>query len=218
MDTLCLCNGYADGHYVLPPLPYDVAALEPLLDAETVLLHHTRHHAAYVDGANAAAEMMRQVALGELPEKTASVAAEHLAFHLAGHMLHTLYWGNLSATPGQQPCGDLADAINTAFGSYEGFSRVFRSAAAGMQGSGWAILARDAMSHRLVVLAAHRHQDALLPRMRPLLVCDVWEHAYYLRYHNNRAGYIDAFMNQICWRSVAKRFNHNKENNHACCK
>ena len=74
------------------------------------------------------------------------------------------------------------------------------------------------MSHRLVVLAAHRHQDALLPRMRPLLVCDVWEHAYYLRYHNNRAGYIDAFMNQICWRSVAKRFNHNKENNHACCK
>ena len=216
MDTICLCDGYADGHYVLPPLPYDVAALEPLLDAETVQVHYARHHAAYVEGANAAAEMMRQVALGELPEKSAVTAANHLAFNLAGHMLHTLYWGNLSPETGQRPCCDLADAINTAFGSYDGFVRVFRSAALGVQGSGWAILAKDAMSHRLVVLAAHKHQDALLPRMRPLLVCDVWEHAYYLRYRNNRAGYVDSFMKQICWHAVCKRFNHNKENNHVC--
>lgn len=217
MDTICLCDGYADGRYVLPPLPYDVAALDPLLDAETVQLHYARHHAAYVDGANAAVEMMRQVALGELPEKSAVAAANHLAFNLAGHMLHTLYWGNISPTPGQSPCGELADAINTAFGSYDGFVRMFRAAALGVQGSGWAVLAKDAMSHRLVVLAAHKHQDALLPRMRPLLVCDVWEHAYYLRYRNNRAGYVDAFMNQICWHTVCRRFNHNKEKHYVCC-
>lgn len=203
---------------MLPPLPYSVEALEPLLDAETVQLHYARHHAAYVDGANTAVDTMRQVAQGELPESMAATASHRLAFHLAGHMLHTLYWGNLSPEPGQRPCCELADAINTAFGSYEGFVRLFRGAALGVQGSGWAVLARDAVSHQLVVLAAQRHQDALLPRMRPLLVCDVWEHAYYLRYRNNRAGYVEAFMNQICWHAVARRFNCNKERkNHVCC-
>lgn len=218
MDTICLCDGYADGRYVLPPLPYEAAALEPLMDAETVILHHSRHHAAYVAGANAAAELMRQVATGEQPETLAATAAHNLAFNLAGHMLHTLYWGNLAPEPCDGPEGELADAMNESFGSYAGFVRLFRSAALGVQGSGWAVLARDAVSHRLVVLAAHRHQDALLPRMRPLLVCDVWEHAYYLRYHNNRAGYVDAFMNQVCWHSVAKRFNSNKQNHHGCCR
>ena len=214
-NSICLCDGYENGRYVLPALPYEATALEPLMDAETVLLHHSRHHAAYVAGANAAAEMMRQVANGELPESMASTAAHNLAFNLAGHMLHTLYWGNLSPVPCEGPRGELADAINTSFGSYAGFVRLFRSVALGVQGSGWAVLARDAVSHRLVVLAAHRHQDALLPRMRPLLVCDVWEHAYYLRYHNNRAAYVDAFMNQICWCIVDKRFNSHK--NHGCC-
>lgn len=217
METICLRDGYEDGHYVLPPLPYDVRALEPLLDAETVALHHSRHHAAYVAGANEAAETMRLIAMRELPENMTAAAAQNLAFNLAGHMLHTMYWGNIATTTGQAPAGELADAINEAFGSYLGFVRLFRSAALGVQGSGWAVLAKDAVSHRLVVLAARNHQDALLPRMRPLLVCDVWEHAYYLRYHNNRAGYVDAFMNQICWHTVAKRFNHNKPKDHVCC-
>ena len=218
MDTICLCDGYADGRYVLPPLPYEATALEPLMDAETVILHHSRHHAAYVAGANAAAELMHQVAMGEQPETMAATAAHNLAFNLAGHMLHTLYWGSLAPEPCGAPCGELADAIRTDFGSYDGFVKLFRSAALGVQGSGWAVLARDAVSHRLVVLAAHRHQDALLPRMRPLLVCDVWEHAYYLRYHNNRAAYLDAFMNQICWNTVLRRFNSNKQNQHVCCR
>ena len=86
------------------------------------------------------------------------------------------------------------------------------------EGRAMALLAKDAVSHRLVVLAAHRHQDALLPRMRPLLVCDVWEHAYYLRYCNNRAGYVDAFLNQVCWKTVARRFNSNGECGHGCCR
>ena len=126
---------------MLPPLPYDVTALEPLLDAETVLLHHSRHHAAYVAGANAAADMMRQIAEGNMPETLAATAAGNLAFNLAGHMLHTLYWGNLSPVPCEGPRGELADAINTAFGSYSGFVRLFRSVALGVRGSGWAVLA-----------------------------------------------------------------------------
>lgn len=217
MDTICLCKGFADGHYVLPPLPYDAAALEPLLDAETVRLHYTRHHAAYVQGANAAADMLRRIALQEWPDEEAAAAAQKLAFNLAGHMLHMLYWDNLSPEPGHGPGGVLADALNTAFGSYPDFIRLFRATALGVQGSGWVVLAQDGVSRRLVILAVHRHQDALLPHMRPLLVCDVWEHAYYLRYHQNRAAYLDAFLNQICWKTVECRLNHNKEVHHACC-
>ena len=201
---------------MLPPLPYELSALEPVLDAETVMLHHTRHHAAYVAGANAAVDMMRQIAQGELPETMSNTAVQNLAFNLAGHMLHSLYWGNISPEAGQRPGGALAAAIDASFGSYEGFVRVFRSVALGVQGSGWAILAREAVSRRLVVLGALRHQDALLPKMRPLLVCDVWEHAYYIRYANNRAAYVDAFLNQVCWRSVEKRFN--RHQTHECCR
>ena len=207
MDSICLCDGYENGRYVLPPLPYDAAALEPLLDVETVVLHHSRHHAAYVAGANAAAELMRQVATGEQPETMAATAAHNMAFNLSGHMLHTLYWGNLSPVPGGGPEGELADAINCAFGSYEGFVRMFRSAALGVQGSGWALLAKDAVSHRLVVLAAHRHQDALLPRMRPLLVCDVWEHAYYIDYRNRRDDHLRRLWQIVDWRKVEERYN-----------
>ena len=216
MNTICLRDGYADGQYVLPPLPYELTALEPLLDAETLDLHHSRHHAAYVVGANDAVARMRRIARGEEPESLVPAVARQLSFNLAGHMMHMLYWGNMSPERGQRPECCLAAAIDSTFGSYDGFVRVFRNAALGVQGSGWAVLATDAVSHELVVLAAHRHQDALLPRMRPLLVCDVWEHAYYLRYANNRANYINAFMNQICWRTVEKRFNHNKEKKYGC--
>ncbi len=214
MDTICLRDGYADGQYILPPLPYDVTALEPFLDAETLRLHHDAHHAAYVAGANAALAQQRSMSSAG----TSAAVAQSLAFNLAGHMLHTLYWGNLSPQAGQRPCGELARVIDSEFGSYSDFAQLFRNVATGVQGSGWAVLAKDAVSHRLVVLAAQKHQDALLPRMRPLLVCDVWEHAYYLRYRNNRAAYVDAFMNQICWHTVCQRYHHNKENNHACCK
>lgn len=214
MDTICLRDGYADGQYILPPLPYDVTALEPFLDAETLRLHHDAHHAAYVAGANASLAQQRSMSSAG----TSAAVAQSLAFNLAGHMLHTLYWGNLSPQAGQRPCGELARVIDSEFGSYSDFAQLFRNVATGVQGSGWAVLAKDAVSHRLVVLAAQKHQDALLPRMRPLLVCDVWEHAYYLRYRNNRAAYVDAFMNQICWHTVCQRYHHNKENNHACCK
>lgn len=206
MNCLCLNQGYEDGRYILPPLPWAPEAMEPFLDAETVLLHHDRHHAAYVAGANAAAGVLRRVALGELSPDAAPDASRNLAFNLGGHILHMLYWLNLSPHPMPSPTGRLADAINASFGTMEGMLRVFRAVTLAVQGSGWGVLAADPVSRRLMVTGICRHQDVLVPAMRPLLVCDVWEHAYYLRYHNNRAGYVDAFLRMVDWCAVEERF------------
>lgn len=206
MNCLCLNQGFAEGHYVLPPLPWVPDALEPFLDAETVLLHHDRHHAAYVAGANAATDVLRRVGLGELSPDAAPAAQQNLAFNLGGHILHCLYWENLSPHPVPAPTGRLADAINTAFGSMEGLLRVFRSVTMAVQGSGWGMLGVDPVSGRLMVTGICRHQDVLVPALRPLLVCDVWEHAYYLRYRNNRAGYVEAFLKAVDWCVVEERY------------
>ena len=203
--TCHCCKGYADGSYVLPPLPYEADALEPLLDVRTVNTHHDRHHAAYVAGANAAAETLRKVAGNVYDEASVSSAMRKLAFNLGGHILHSLYWNSISPQAQDGPTGALADAINEAFGSYDGFMRVFRGVAMGVQGSGWVVLGRERLSRRLVVLGVEKHQDILLPGFKPLLACDVWEHAYYLRYLNNRAGYVDAFLRQADWAAALKR-------------
>lgn len=205
----CLCSrGYGDGHYVLPPLPYEAGALEPFLDAETVTIHHDRHHAAYVAGANAAAESIRKVAANVYDETMVSAATQRLAFNLGGHILHCLYWSSLCPEPQGAPEGALADAVNESFGGYDGFLRVFRGVAIGLQGSGWAVLGRERLSGRLAVLGIERHQDVLVPGFKPLLACDVWEHAYYLRYKNNRAGYVDAFLRQVDWAAAQERMEH----------
>lgn len=208
MNTTCLTCGYADGHYVLPPLPYAPEALAPLLDAETVLLHHDKHHAAYVAGANAAADTLHRVAMGDIAAEAAPAANQLLAFNLGGHILHCLYWESLSCSPGGTPGGALADAINRSFGSYGGFERCFRAITMAVQGSGWGVLGVDPVSRKLCIMGVCRHQDVLLPGFEPLLACDVWEHAYYLRYHNNRAGYVDTFLKYIDWKKAETRLNH----------
>lgn len=208
-DSSCSWKrGYEGGQYVLPPLPYDVAALEPLLDAETLLIHHDRHHAGYVKGANEAARILRLVGQGELDESAAAVATQQLAFHLGGHLLHSLYWCSMTPQQGLVPQGALADAVKESYGSYEGLLRVFRGVATGVQGSGWCVLGVEPASRSLTICGVQRHQDALLPGFCPLLACDVWEHAYYLRYRNNRAGYVQAFLRQMDWESAERRFNH----------
>lgn len=208
---------YAGGRYVLPPLPYAESALEPVLDAETLCLHHDRHHAAYVAGANAALERLHAVAEGELPESAAREAAHDLSFHLAGHFLHTLYWKSLSPEPLQVPQGALAEALCGVFGSYQGFLRVFRGVALGVQGSGWAMLAAERASGRPVVLGLQRHEEGLVPGLCPLLVCDVWEHAYYLRYRNNRASYVEGIVDRLNWRMAEERWeNFNRQYDHVC--
>lgn len=204
----CITCGYADGRYVLPPLPFAPAAVAPLLDEETVLLHHDKHHAAYVAGANAAAETLRRVAEGDLSPEAAPAATQLLAFNLGGHILHCAYWNSLSPTPQEGPSGAMADAINRSFGSYQGFERLFRSVTIAVQGSGWGVLGVDPVSGMLRVVGICRHQDALVPAFVPLLVCDVWEHAYYLRYHNNRAGYVNSFLEYANWNNAAELLNH----------
>ena len=208
MNASSFCQLFCDGIYVLPPLPYDAAALEPLIDAQTLSIHHDRHHAAYVAGANRAVESLRAVAQGRVDAAAASADTQNLAFHLGGHLLHSLYWHSMTPNPQPTPEGVLADAINRDFSDFEGFLRVFRNLATSVQGSGWAVLGIDPVSRRLLVYAITRHQDSLSPAFIPLLACDVWEHAYYLRYHNNRAGYVDAFIQLIDWKGTEERYNH----------
>lgn len=206
MNCTCLTHGYADGHYVLPPLPYDLDELEPFVDEETLLLHHDKHHAAYVAGANAAADELRRINNGSLGVEHAACATQKLAFNLGGHILHTLYWHHLTPYTGSMPARGLAAAMECSFGSFEAFCRLFVSIAVGIQGSGWAVLGVDPVSRRLMVCGICRHQDVLVPGFRPLLACDVWEHAYYLTWQNNRKGYVDAFMQHINWESVTQLF------------
>ena len=205
MNTNYPTCAYRDGHYVLPPLPYGASDLEPLLDEQTVLLHHDKHHASYVAGANEAADILSRIQTGELDPAAAPDATSRLAFNLGGHILHCLYWESISPEGGEQPMGDLADAINRSFGSMEGFQKVFRSVTLSVQGSGWGVLGVDPVSGLLRVFGICRHHDALIPGLLPVLACDVWEHAYYLRYHNNRAGYINSFLSHIDWKHTHQR-------------
>ena len=203
MNGIFLTHGFADGHYVLPPLPYDETALEPFISAETLVLHHDKHHASYVAGANAAAEVLRSICNGNSAVEQASSAMQKLAFNLGGHILHTLYWHSMSPHAEGPPHGALAELMNASFGSFDAFCKLFSSVCESVQGSGWGVLGVDPVSCKLLVLGVCRHQDVLVPGFRPVLVCDVWEHAYYLTWRNNRKGYVAAFMQHIHWPSVA---------------
>lgn len=215
MNSPCCCTLSEEGRYVLPELPFAYSALAAFIDEETLHLHHDRHHKAYVDGANKAAETLKAIAAGELPEALTMGATNDLAFNLAGHMLHSLYWQSLSPEAQPMPDGAFAEAVQASFGSFEGLTKVFRTVALGVQGSGWAVLGADKASGSLRVLAVSKHQDAMLPMFRPLLACDVWEHAYYLRYQNNRAAYADAVMQHLNWRGAAERWERRAQ--HSCC-
>lgn len=214
MKTECCCKLSDEGRYVLPELPFEYSALASFMDEETLHLHHDRHHKAYVDGANKAADTLKAISAGELPETMTMAATNDLAFNLAGHMLHSLFWQSLSPEEQEVPEGAFAEAVCASFGSVEGMKKIFRTVALGIQGSGWAVLGVDKASGSLRVLGVTKHQDAMLPMFRPLLVCDVWEHAYYLRYQNNRAAYADAVMQHLNWRGAAERW---ARHAHPCC-
>lgn len=199
--------GYADGKYVLPPLPYAYNALEPLMDEQTVRLHHDKHHAAYVAGANTAAEKLREIADGKLDASATTNWVRALSFHASGHALHTIFWTNMTPTPKAGPQGPLAEAIKEKFGSTEAMLKVFKAAALGVEGSGWAILGLDPVSKTLVICGAEKHQNIEIPGLIPLLACDVWEHAYYLKHQNARANYIEDFCRLINWDDVEERYN-----------
>jgi Fe-Mn family superoxide dismutase len=199
--------------HLLPPLPYDYAALEPHIDARTMRLHHDKHHAGYVANLNAALEnfpALRErtaiwllLNLSQVPE-AARTAVHHNA---GGHVNHSLLWRAMSPTGGGAPAGLLADAINRNFGSLERFKARFVEAGSNMFGSGWAWLARaEQGGGKLEVFSTAGHDNPLMQGHFPLLVNDVWEHAYYLKYENRRADYLNAWWSVVNWEEVARRF------------
>lgn len=191
--------------YTLPDLPYDYAALEPHYSAEVLELHHDKHHAAYVKGANDTLEKL--AAARDTGEFESIVGLQKtLAFNLSGHILHSIFWTNLSPDGGDKPEGDLADAITENFGSFDGFKGQLTAATTTVQGSGWGVLAYDPMGARLFVEQVYDHQGNIGQSAAPLLVFDAWEHAFYLQYKNVKADYVDALWNIVDWENVADRF------------
>lgn len=191
----------------LPPLPYAYDALEPHLDEQTMKLHHDIHHKAYVDGLNKAEEM-----LAKARESGDTGLVKHwsreAAFHGSGHFNHVIFWENMAPTGkggGGEPSGELADRIKKDFGSVEAFKKHFNAAAAQVEGSGWGVLAYRPYDRKLVVLQSEKHQDLTQWGVIPLLMLDVWEHAYYLRYQNRRPAYIEAWWKVVKWADVARR-------------
>jgi len=194
--------------YELPPLPYDYNALEPYIDEQTMRLHHDKHHLAYVNGLNAALEKLEAArAAGDFA--LTKHWSREAAFHGSGHLLHTIFWPNMAPASnggGGEPSGELAAQIIKDFGSFAAFKAHFSAAANQVEGSGWALLVWEPVAGQLEVLQSEKHQNLTQWGVRPLLVLDVWEHAYYLKYQNNRSAYVEAWWNVVNWPDVAERF------------
>ncbi len=196
--------------YTLPELPYDYSALEPSISATIMELHHSKHHQAYVTGANAAL-----AALAEARDKgdlaNVNKLEKDLAFNLGGHVNHSIFWTNMSPDGGDKPTGELASAIDDQFGSFDKFTAHYTAAAMGVQGSGWAALMWDSIGHNLLINQFFDQQSNFAAGTVPLLLLDVWEHAYYIDYKNVRADYVKAFWNIANWDNVQKRFESARE-------
>ncbi len=191
--------------YELPPLGYDYAALEPHYSARVLELHHDKHHKAYVDGVNATLDKLATAR--ESDDMSALVGLEKtLAFNLSGHVLHTLFWKNLSPSGGDRPEGELAAAIEENFSSFDAFKKQLMQATSTVQGSGWGALSWEPLGERLFIEQIYDHQGNVGQGGIPLLVLDAWEHAYYLQYENRRPDYVEAIWNVIDWSDVARRF------------
>ena len=190
--------------YTLPELPYDYAALEPHISGRIMELHHDKHHAAYVAGANSALEALA-AAREEGNLGAINLWEKNLAFNLGGHTNHPIFWNNLSPNGGGEPEGELAEAINDSFGSFEKFRAHFTATALGIQGSGWAVLAYDSISGKLVIFQLFDQQANVPVGTVPLFMVDMWEHAFYLDYLNVKADYVKAIWNIANWQDVSER-------------
>jgi Fe-Mn family superoxide dismutase len=195
--------------YSVPDLPYAYDALEPHIDEETMRIHHDKHHQAYVDKANAALEGtewadldVKEVLtkLDDLPDDKRGPVRNNGG----GHYNHSLFWESMSPDGGGEPSGELGDAINEAFGSYDDFKTKLKDAGVGQFGSGWAWLVHDGSG--LAIVSTANQDNPVSDGQTPLLGVDVWEHAYYLKYQNKRPDYLDAWFNTINWDTVAERF------------
>lgn len=190
--------------YTLPELSYDYSALEPHISARIMELHHSKHHKAYVDGANNALAQMAEArdsgnfgAINKLEKD--------LAFHLGGHVNHSIFWTNMQGHGPATPEGDAQAAIDEFFGSYDRFTAHFSAVAMGIQGSGWAVLSWDPIGQQLIIQQLFDQQANTAQGTTPILQLDMWEHAFYLDYQNVKGDYVAAFWNVVNWDNVAAR-------------
>lgn len=194
--------------FSLPKLPYDYNALAPYMSEEQLKLHHDKHHQAYVNGANAIFEKLDKARKENLDIDMKATLKE-LSFHIGGHLLHSTFWDNL-APPGKgggKPGGAIADAIQKEFGSFERFKKEFTQAATSVEGSGWAALVVQQCVDRSLIMQIEKHNVNVYPAFRLLMVLDMWEHAYYVDYKNDRAKFIEGFWNLVNWDYVEKIYN-----------
>jgi Fe-Mn family superoxide dismutase len=196
--------------HTLPALPYDFAALEPHIDAQTMQIHHGKHHQAYVNNLNAAIEKAPELASWSLDDLCKNIAKVPEAVRTAvrnnggGHWNHSMFWQQMTPKSGGEPTGKLADAITKAFGGYAGFKEKFAAAGVGRFGSGWAWLVTTGGA--LSIESTPNQDNPLMDGKTAILGLDVWEHAYYLKYQNRRPDYITAWFNVVNWEDVAARY------------
>ncbi len=195
--------------YSLPKLPYEYSALAPHISEEQLKLHHQKHHQAYVNGANSIFEKLDK-ARKENTDLDMKAILKELSFHIGGFKLHTMFWENLAPAGnggGGVPKGDLVKAINAEFSKFERFKKEFSQAATSAEGSGWAALTFCRKTGRPLIVQIEKHNTNVIPGFEILMVLDVWEHAYYLDYKNDRAKFVDTFWNIVNWDAVEQRFN-----------
>ena len=192
--------------YVLPQLPYGYGDLQPYMSEEQLRIHHSKHHQAYVNGANAILQRLDK-ARKENAEIDVKATLKELSWNVAGHLLHSLFWGNLAppSRGGGKPDGVLADKINAEFGSFERFQKEFSQAAVSVEGSGWAALTLCKQTGRLMLMQVEKHNMNVYPMFPILMVLDVFEHAYYIDYKNDRGKFVEAFWKIVNWDEISKR-------------
>ncbi len=191
-------------YYKLPDLPYGYKDLEPYISEEQLKLHHDKHHQAYVDGANA---LLKKFDSRNDEEFDVKAVAKELSFNVGGFVLHNYLWTNMGPADkcGGEPTGTIAEYIKKDFGTFERFKKEFTQAAAGVEGSGWAVLTLCRKTDRIFIMQIEKHNVNVIPGFRIMMVLDMWEHAYYLDYKNKRPDYIEAFWKLINWDEVNRK-------------
>lgn len=192
--------------YTLSKLPYAYTDLEPFISSEQLITHHQKHHASYVDGANKVFEKLENFKEGRIDLDMKAISKE-LSFYMGGHKLHSLFWNNMAPANAKEIPSEILKTIEKEFGSFERFKKEFTQAAISIEGSGWMALVYDKNTNRLLLMQIEKHNLNIYPDFDILLVLDLWEHAYYIDYKNERNKFIEAFFNIINWEEVTKRFN-----------
>jgi superoxide dismutase, Fe-Mn family len=191
--------------YTLPDLPYDFSAMEPHISGQIMELHHGKHHAAYVDAANSVLDQLTE-ARDKMDFTKLAALERALAFNLSGHILHSIFWQNLSPDGGGEPQGSLAEAIQKDFGNFDQFRTQIAKVASTIMGSGWAALVWEPLGEQLLITQIYDHQSNLAQGGVPLLVIDAWEHAYYLQYQNRKAEFFESLWKLWNWSDIGQRY------------